>query len=130
MPVAPTTAAMAPKAPTGASHMIMERIRKTSFCRWPMPFSTGSPLLPMACRAKPTNRATNRVCSTTSVVSAENSVVGMMCSRNSAVVSFSAVTAPAPFSATSAVIRRPSPGWMTLPTSRPTVSARVDMVRK
>ncbi len=84
----------------------------------------------MACRAKPTSRATNRVCSTTSVVSAENSVVGMMCSRNSAVVSFSAVTAPAPFSAISGVIRSPSPGWMMLPTRRPTVRARVDMVRK
>ena len=32
-PVSPTTAAMAPKAPIGASHMIMARIRKTSFWR-------------------------------------------------------------------------------------------------
>ena len=32
-PVAPTTAAIAPKAPTGASHMIMIRMRKTR--AWP-----------------------------------------------------------------------------------------------
>ena len=43
IPVSPTTAAIAPKAPIGASHMIIARIRKTSFCRYPTARRIGSP---------------------------------------------------------------------------------------
>ena len=60
-PVAPTTAAMAPKAPTGASHMIMIRMRKTRAWTWPMALRTGAPWAPIFCRAKPTRMAARSV---------------------------------------------------------------------
>ena len=46
-PVSPTTAAIAPKAPIGAAHMIIARTRKTSRCRCPTPRRIGSPARPM-----------------------------------------------------------------------------------
>ncbi len=45
-PVAPTTAAIAPNAPTGATHMIIAMSRNTSRSRCLMPRSTGSPAGP------------------------------------------------------------------------------------
>ena len=52
-PVSPTTAAIAPNAPTGAAHMTIASTRKTSRWRWPMPRRTGSPAEPIAWSAKP-----------------------------------------------------------------------------
>src|ERR687889_184774 len=42
-PVAPTTAAIAPNAPTGATHITMASTLKMTFCRCPMPRRTGRP---------------------------------------------------------------------------------------
>ncbi len=64
VPVAPTTAAIAPNAPIGATHMIIDITRNTSFCRCSTPRRTGAPAAPMPCSAKPTSSATSRVCST------------------------------------------------------------------
>ncbi|SHX48064.1 Uncharacterised protein [Mycobacteroides abscessus subsp. abscessus] len=75
-PVCPTTFAMAPKAPMGANHSTMMRTLKTSFCSIPTPRTIDSPVPPRACTAKPTNSATNSVCSTLPEVSAENMVSG------------------------------------------------------
>jgi hypothetical protein len=50
-----------------------------------MPVRIGSPERPSACTAKPTSSATNSVDSTLLPTSGENSVVGMMPSRNSVV---------------------------------------------
>ena len=102
-PVAPTTPAIAPKAPIGASHRIITRMRNTSFWIRPTALMIGSPDLPIACSAKPTSSATNRVCSTLPSVSADSSEVGMMCAMKSmvppAACAFSASPAPAPASA-------------------------------
>src|SRR3982750_3274436 len=59
-PVSPTTAAIAPKAPIGATHMTIASTRKTSFCRYPTPRSSGSPDRPIDWIAKPTSRAASR----------------------------------------------------------------------
>ena len=80
-PALPTTPAIAPNAPIGASHMMPARILNTSRCSTVTAFSTGSPLGPRACTAKPTIRATNSASSTDPSVSAEISVVGMMSIR-------------------------------------------------
>ena len=80
-PALPTTPAMAPNAPIGASHMMPARILNTSRCSTVTKFSTGSPLAPRACTANPTSSATNRASSTEPSVSAENRVVGMMSIR-------------------------------------------------
>jgi hypothetical protein len=84
----------------------------------------------MANSAKPTSRATSRVCSTVSVVSAENSVSGMMSRRNSVVLFFSSPACLAPAPASSSVRLSPSPGLMMLPTTSPMARATVDMVTK
>jgi hypothetical protein len=124
-PVAPTTAAIAPNAPMGATHMIMARIRNTSRCRCAMPRRIGSTVRPIACNAKPANSATNSVCSTLPLVSAEKTVVGMIPSRNAAVPSSS------PFGGSAPLCRsRPLPGCRMLPTSRPMINATVDIARK
>src|SRR5699024_2854491 len=60
-PGSPTTAAMAPKAPTGAAHMIIIMSLKTTAWMWRMPLTTGSPALPIDCSANPTRRASTRV---------------------------------------------------------------------
>ena len=86
--------------------------------------------MPMACRAKPTSRATSSVCSTSPEVSADTSVDGMILSRNSEVVAASPGAWADPFWASSSVSCSPSPGWMMLPTTRPMASANADMVRK
>lgn len=131
MPVAPTTAAIAPNAPTGAAHMIMARIRKTSFCTCPTPRSTGSPAVPSACRANPHSSATSSVWSTSPPVKADTSVVGTIPSRKSAVDSAPPVLAcAAPASLTASVRCSPLPGSSRLPTSRPIASAAVDMTMK
>ena len=124
-PVSPTTAAIAPNAPIGATHMIMARTRNTSRWRWPIPRRIGSPERPIAWIANPTSSATSRVWSTCELVSAEKSVVGMMPSRNSTVPSASEVSGTSP-----PVRSRPLPGCSTLPTMRPIASATVDMSRK
>ena len=80
-PALPTTPAMAPKAPIGASHMMPARILKTSRCRTVTAFRTGWPLGPRAWTAKPTISATKSASSTEPSVSAESSVVGMMSIR-------------------------------------------------
>src|ERR1700754_927224 len=41
-PVSPTTAAIAPNAPIGASHMIIDRTLKTSFWKMPIALRTGA----------------------------------------------------------------------------------------
>ena len=92
-PVAPTTAAMAPNAPIGANHMTMAITRNTSRSRCLTPRRIASPRGPRACKAKPTSNATNSVCNTTPLVSAENRVVGMMLNRKSVVVSAAAAFA-------------------------------------
>ncbi len=117
-PVAPTTAAIAPKAPTGASHMIMMRMRKTSACPCWMALSTGWPCEPMRCSAKPTRMATRSVGST-------GMSPGMMPSRKSAVLFVEAFAF-----GSYGISFRPSPGWMMLPTTKPMASANVDITRK
>ena len=80
--------------------------------------------------ANPTSSATNSVCSTDSPVSGDTRVVGMMPSRNSVVV---CASPPAAFSAAArpaSLITRPSPGCRMLPTSRPMISATVDIAMK
>ena len=64
MPVAPTTAAIAPNAPIGAAHMTIAMRRKTSRSRCLTPRRIGSPALPIFCSAKPTSSAMSRACST------------------------------------------------------------------
>ena len=86
MPVFPTTAAIAPNAPSGASHRIMPRMRNTSFCRFLTASMIGAPLSPSPWRAKPTSNAMKSTCSTLSPVKAEKKVVGMMPRMNSVVV--------------------------------------------
>ncbi len=92
-PVLPTTAAIAPNAPSGASQRIMPRMRNTSACRFLTAYMIGSPLGPICCSAKPTSRAMNSTCSTLSPVKAEKNVVGMMPRMNSCVVLASVVEA-------------------------------------
>ncbi|CAH0256300.1 hypothetical protein SRABI128_03036 [Microbacterium sp. Bi128] len=124
-PVLPTTAAIAPNAPIGASHRIMPRMRKTSAWKLRMPSTMRAPRSPMPCSAKPTSRAMNSACRMLPPVNAEKNVVGMMPRMNSCVVVASGAAsyvAPAMFS--------PSPGWMMLPTTRPMTSANDDMTRK
>ena len=91
----------------------------------------GLPDLPIACSAKPTSSATNRVCSTLPSVSADSSEVGMMCAMKSmvppAACAFSASPAPA-FAFADRFI--PLPGCSRLPTTRPMASAIVDMPMK
>ena len=82
-PVAPTTAAIAPKAPTGASHMIMIRMRNTRAWPYPTALRIGAPCGPIFCRAKPTRIAARRVGST-------GMSPGMMPSRKSTVLSTAA----------------------------------------
>ena len=84
-PVSPTTAAMAPKAPIGATHMIMASTLKTTRWKMPMPRSADWPVAPRPWIAKPTSSATNSVDSTDSPTSGETSVVGMSSSRKSTV---------------------------------------------
>ena len=85
----------------------------------------------MLCRANPTSSATSRVCSTWLWVSAENRVVGMMFStKSTAPVAAWPPAAFAPALAAALLRCRPAPGWMRLPTTRPTASAAVDMTRK
>ena len=129
-PVSPTTAAMAPKAPIGATHMIIESTRKTRRCRCPMPRRIGSPERPIACSAKPTSSATSSVWSTMPEVSEENIDVGMMPSRKSVVLPWPSAAWAAPAAEVSGVIWRPSPGCRMLPTARPMASANVDMMMK
>src|ERR1051325_2502617 len=45
-PVSPTTAAIAPNAPTGAAHMIIDRMRKSSRSMWATARTIRSPLPP------------------------------------------------------------------------------------
>ena len=85
-PVEPTTAAMAPKAPIGATHMIIIRMRKTTPWTRVRPLSSGLPDSPICCSAKPTSRATNSTGST-------GTESGMMSSRNWTVGSSSAFLA-------------------------------------
>ena len=61
-----------------------------------MPTRMGLPDLPMACSANPTSSATSSVCKTTPLVKEENIVSGIMCSKNSAVVVFSAAAGALP----------------------------------
>ena len=84
-PVLPTTAAIAPNAPIGASHRIMPRMRKTRACRFFTAAMIGAPLGPIFCSANPTRSAMNSTCSTLSPVKAEKKVVGMIPIRNSVV---------------------------------------------
>ena len=126
MPVEPTTAAIAPNAPIGAVHMIIERMRKTRIWMLRMPLSTGSPALPSACRAKPTSRATKSVWRMLPAVSEDSSEVGMIPSRKS-VVPLDSVS---PASYCVPLMSRPAPGWMMLPTMRPIARAKVDMAMK
>nr|ACB37719.1 unknown [Micromonospora chalcea] len=128
-PVAPTTAAIAPNAPTGATHMIIARTLKTSRCSSPTARRTGSPRPPRPCTAKPTRRATSSVWSTSPSVSAETSVVGMIPSRNSVVPPLSPAAAAWPAPAVCAPRSRPAPGWIRLPTTSPMASATVDISR-
>ena len=85
-PVAPTTAAIAPNAPIGATHMIIDSTRNTTRSKCLTPRSTALPELPSPWIANPISSATNSVCSTSSPTSGDTSVVGMMPSRNSVVV--------------------------------------------
>lgn len=126
----PVTAAMAPKAPSGAAHMTIARMRKTSRCMCSMPRSTGCPADPIACRAKPVRSATSRVCRTWPSVNAETMVVGMIESTKSTGGSASADTWPWPASLTASVIARLLPGSRMLPTTRPMASATRDITRK
>ena len=121
---------MAPKAPIGAAHMIIASTRKTS--RWSTSTTRriGLPASPMRWSAKPTSRATSSVCSTSPLVSEENSESGMMPSRNSVVLPWPSSAAAWPALAAASSMSRPSPGLMMLPTTRPMVSATVDMARK
>jgi hypothetical protein len=126
IPVAPTTAAMAPNAPSGATHITMLRMRKTRIWMLRMPSSTGSPRVPSCCSAKPTRSATKRVCRMLPEVSDDSSDVGMMERRKS----FSSVASVEPSGARRPLRSRPSPGWMRLPTTSPMASANVDMTMK
>ena len=83
-PVEPTTAAIAPKAPIGATHITIMRMRNTTPWISVRPRSSGAPAGPICCRAKPTSRAMNRVGST-------GREPGMMSSRNWTVPSTAAV---------------------------------------
>ncbi len=129
-PVAPTTAAIAPNAPTGAAHMIMDSTRKTRRWTCPMPRSTGSPEAPIAWRPKPTSSATSSVWSTWPWVSAETSVSGMMPSRKSVVDSAPPLVWAWPACRSDSVRCRPEPGSRMLPTTRPMASATVDITMK
>ncbi len=83
---------MAPKAPIGAAHITIARMRKTSRWMCSMPRRIGWPAEPMPCSAKPASSAISRVCRTDSLVKAETIVVGMIPSRNSVVPFASAST--------------------------------------
>ncbi|CAO0834203.1 hypothetical protein SMICM17S_01188 [Streptomyces microflavus] len=129
-PVSPTTAAIAPNAPTGAAHMIMARMRKTRRWMWVMPRMIGSPAEPIAWSANPASRATRRVWSTSPAVKAETMVVGMMPSRKSTVDSLAPDACFSPAARAASVMWRVEPGSRKLPTSRPMARATVDMTRK
>ena len=92
-PVLPTTAAIAPNAPIGATHMIIARMRNTSawICR--IAPRIGVPFAPIFCSAKPTSRATNSTCRMLPSTSDDSSEVGMMPRMNSLVVFASVVPA-------------------------------------
>src|SRR6478672_9177238 len=125
-PALPTTPAMAPNAPIGASHMMPAKILKTNRCNTVTKFSTGSPLEPKACTANPTNNATNRASRTEPSVSAENNVVGMISIRKFPDVSTSGTV----YVAVAAAAFRPSPGLIRLPTNKPRNNANVDITTK
>src|SRR6476619_1394798 len=125
-PALPTTPAMAPNAPIGASHMMPVRILNTNRCSTVTKFKTGSPLEPSACTAKPTSSATKRASSTEPSVRAENRVVGMMSMRKLPDDSTSGTV----YVAVDAAAMSESPGVMRLPTSRPRNRANVDITMK
>ena len=125
-PVAPTTAAIAPNAPIGATHMIIASTRNTTRSKCLTPRSTAWPDLPSPWIANPISSATNSVCSTISPTSGDTSVVGMMPSRNSVVVCASSVAAGPP----PGVTIRPAPGCRRFPTTSPMISAKVDITTK
>ena len=93
-PVLPTTAAIAPNAPIGASHRIMPRMRKTSTCSCLTANMIGSPFFPSCCSAKPTSSAMNSTCRTLGPVKALKNVVGMI-PRRKLTVSVASVDLPA-----------------------------------
>ena len=110
--------------------MIIASTRNTTRCRWPTARRTGSPVRPIRCSAKPTSSATSRVWSTSPEVSEENIEVGMMPSRNSVVPLVAPSAWARPAVATASSTSSPEPGWSRLPTTRPMVSATVDIARK
>ena len=118
---------MAPKAPIGATHMIMASTLKTIFWNTATPRSAASPVDPRACTAKPISSATNSVDSTDSPTSGETSVVGMMLVTKP-------TRPPSPSGPAAALyvvwMSSPVPGWIRLPTTRPMASANVDMMTK
>src|SRR6476469_3690809 len=125
-PAFPTTPAIAPNAPIGASHMIPARILNTSRCSTVTAFSTGCPLAPRACTANPTSNATNRASSTDPDVNADTRVVGMMSSRKFPEVSTSGTV----YVAVDAAVLSASPGVIRFPTSNPRNRANVDITMK
>ena len=128
-PDSPTTAAIAPNAPIGASHSTIDSTRNTIFCIVAIARSAGSAESPMRWMAKPTSSAMNSTCRTLPEVNAEKNVSGMMLLRKSMnPPDFSAVLTY--LSADPCLTVSPWPGWMMLPTTRPIASANVDMVRK
>ena len=86
----------------------------------------GAAFVPIFCKPKPRSRATNSTWRMLPSVSDENSEVGMMPSRKSAVPSLFDASA----SYVALAILRPSPGWMKLPTTMPMPRANVDIVMK
>jgi hypothetical protein len=129
--VAPTTAAIAPNAPIGANHMIIDRTRNTTRSKCLIPRSTACPELPSAWMANPMSSATNSVDSTESPTSGETSVVGMM-SRRKPVVPPSPPLVAALWAASrpDGGIARPEPGWRMFPTTSPMIKATVDITTK
>ena len=122
----PTTAAIAPNAPIGATHMIIARMRNTSAWR------CGSPRGSAALRSHPLQGEADEQRHEQhlqDVSIGERRQHRHRDDPEEELASWSSARA-ALVSYDSPVMLRPSPGWMRLPTTRPMPSAKVDMIMK
>ena len=92
-PVLPTTAAIAPNAPIGASHMIIARMRNTSACICRIAPRIGSPFGAHLLQREADEQRDEQHLQDVAVDERRRSVVGMMPRMNSCVVFASVVPA-------------------------------------
>ena len=127
-PYLPMVKAIAPKAPSGATFMMMPTMPNRTCESLSISSNTGLPFAPNACRAKPNRTENSSTCRISPFANASTTVFGMTFSRNSVVDCI----LPGPAYCATALVSRlagsmfiPAPGWNRLMMTRPTSRARV-----